>query len=261
MPVITLTTDLGLNDHYVGAVKGGLIKGCPEATIVDISHLIPPYNILQAAFTLKNAFTAFPEGSIHIVGVTPTVELDTQHLLIKEDGHYFIGADNGLFSLLFPQKPKKVYRLNIVAQPEFMSFPTRDIYTKAACHIAQGGTPEMIAVASDEILERSMFQATTVGNLIKGMVIHVDHYGNIITNIDEQLFNSFGRNRNFKIEFRHGNYDITEVNKSYSDVPQGEKLALFSSNKMLEIAMNQGNASQLLGISESDTIRIEFYDR
>jgi len=261
MSVITLTTDLGLNDHYVGVLKGSILKQYPEAKIVDITHHIPAYNILQAAFTLKNAYQAFPDGSIHIVGVTPNAGVESEHLLVYEDGHYFIGADNGLFSLMFPKLPKKIYRLNLTAENELISFPSRDIYTKAACHLAKGGTMEMIGQQSKDMVERTMFQATTIDNLIKGMAIHIDHYGNIITNIDESTFNAFGRNREFKIEFRHGDYNINEISKSYNDVPEGEKLALFSSNKLLEIAMNQGNASQLLGIRESDIIRIEFYDR
>ena len=149
----------------------------------------------------------------------------------------------------------------MMISPEDITFPTKDIFAKAACHLAKSGTIEMIGKTSNDLLEKSTFRAVSVGNIIKGMAIHVDHYGNIITNIDEAFFKTFGQGREFLIEFRHGDYDINSISKVYSEVPEGEKLALFSSSGNLEIAMNKGNASRLLGIRESDLIRIEFYDR
>jgi S-adenosylmethionine hydrolase len=119
----------------------------------------------------------------------------------------------------------------------------------------------MIGKVTTELNEKALFRAVSMGNIIKGMAIHIDHYGNIITNIDETFFKAFGQEREFKIEFRRGDYDITSISKFYSKVPEGEKLALFSSTGMLEIAMNKGNASKLLGMKESDIVRIEFYDR
>ncbi len=261
MAIVTLTTDLGLKDHYVGVVKGSLLKLCPEARIIDISHNIEPYNIIQAAFTLKNAYKEFPEGSIHIIGVNPEADLDATHLVIKHNGHYFIGADNGVFSLILEESPDQIIELNINPELESKSFPTKDIFAKAAAHLAKGGTLEMIGSKKEAVLERSLFQAVSVENFIKGMVLYIDHYGNILTNIEEPFFKAFGRGRDFSIEFRQGEYNINRISKGYSDVPEGEKLALFSSSKLLEIAMNKGNASRLLGLQESDSIRIEFYDR
>ncbi len=261
MPIITLTTDLGLKDHYVGIVKGNILKHCPEATIIDISHEIPPFNILQAAFTLKNSYKEFPEGSVHIIGVNPESNSESEHLLVKQDEHYFIGSNNGIFPLMFDGVPDQVYELNINPTEESHTFPTKDLYTKAACHIVKGGTPEMIGRKSENINEKTLFRAVSIDNIIKGMVIHIDHYGNIITNIEETFFKAFGQNREFVIEFRNGNYDITEISKAYSDVAEGEKLALFSSAGLLEIAINQGNASKLLGLKNLDTIRVKFHDR
>ncbi|MEQ8910017.1 MAG: SAM-dependent chlorinase/fluorinase [Vicingaceae bacterium] len=261
MAIVTLTTDLGLKDHYVGVVKGNLLKLCPDLSIVDISHQIPPYNILQAAFTLKNSYRDFPKGSIHIIGVNPEVHEEASHLVVEYQGHYFIGADNGVFSLILEEKPDRIFELNIVSEGDSLTFPTKDVFTKAACHIAQGGTLEMIGQAVDDLVEKALFRAVSVGNIIKGMVIHVDHYGNIITNVEEPYFKAFGQGRSFSIEFRQGDYNINNISKSYSEVPEGEKLAIFSSSNLLEIAMNRGNASKLLGLQESDTIRIEFYDR
>jgi S-adenosylmethionine hydrolase len=261
MALITLTTDLGLKDHYVGLVKGKILKDCPEVTLVDITHLIPPYDILQAAFTLKNSYAEFPEGSIHIIGVNPEVNEHTPHLLIKYQNHYFIGADNGVFSLIFTEPPEQVFEINISNSTDMFSFPTKDIFATAACHLAKGGTPEMIGKPVNEIQEKMLFRAVSMDNVIKGMVQHIDHYGNIITNIEDVFFKSFGQGREFNIEFQRGGYDIDTLSRAYSDVPEGEKLAMFSSSGLLEIAINKGNASKLLGMRVQDTIRVEFYDR
>jgi len=261
MAIITLTTDLGLKDHYVGVVKGSILRQCPEATIVDISHLIPPYDIMEAAFTLRNAFKDFPEGSIHIVGVNPEIEVDSDHLIVAYQGHYFIGADNGLFSLILDEPADEIYELNINPTEEDLTFPTKDVFAKAACHIAMGGTPAMIGKQVDEFKQRMPFQAVSQDNVIKGIVIHIDHYGNVITNVEETLFKAFGRGRDFTIEFRGGHYDIKQMSKAYSDMPEGEKLAIFGSSGLLEISINKGDAAQLLGMKKSDTIRIVFHDR
>ena len=261
MAIITLTTDLGTKDHYVGVLKGSILSECPEVTIVDTSHEIPTYDILKAAYTLKNAFSDFPEGTIHIIGVNPEISEKAVSLVVVHKGQYFIGADNGIFSLIFEEKPKKMVEIGIMVNPDALTFPTKDIFTKAACHIIKGGTLEMIGKVTTEWNEKGLFRAVSLENIIKGMVIHVDHYGNVITNIDSDFFKTFGQGRDFKIEFRRGDYDITSISKVYSDVPEGEKLALFSSSGLLEIAMNKGNASKLLGMRESDIVRIEFYDR
>lgn len=261
MPIITLTTDLGIKDHYVGVLKGSILSNCPEATIVDISHEIPPYDILKAAYTLKHSYQHFPKGTIHIIGVNPEISEKAVNLVIEYKGQYFIGANNGVFSLIFEEPADKIVEIGIMVNPESITFPTKDILAKAACHIAKGGTIEMIGNVVTEMEEKALFRAVSMGNIIKGMAIHIDHYGNIITNITETFFKAFGQGKEFKIEFRRGDYDITTISKVYSEVPEGEKLALFSSTGMLEIAMNKGNASKLLGMRESDIVRIEFYDR
>lgn len=261
MSIITLTTDLGLKDHYVGVVKGSILRQCPEATIIDISHLIPPYDIMEAAFTLKNAYGSFPEGSIHIIGVNPEIEVDSDHLLVLYKGHFFIGADNGVFSLILEEPAEEIYELNISPTEEDLTFPTKDVFAKAACHLVKGGTAAMIGKPVDDFKRRMPFQAVSQENVIKGMVIHIDHYGNLISNIGETLFKAFGSGREFTIEFRGGDYDIKKIEKSYSEVPEGEKLAIFGSSGLLEISINKGNAAQLLGLKKSDTIRIVFHDR
>jgi len=261
MSIITLTTDLGLKDYYVAGIKGHILSQLPNATIIDISHEIPAFNISVAAFCLKNCYGDFPEGSIHIIGVRPEADEHTRHLIIKHKGHYFIGADNGMFSLLFDGKPDDIFDLNIVPDEDKRTFPTKDVFVKAACHIGRGGTMELIGNKIDEINQRTNFQPVIEENVIRGMAMYIDSYGNITTNITRALFHLIGKKRDFSIVFRRSDYNIHELKQNYNEVPEGEKLALFSANNHLEIAINKGNASKLFGIKLADTIRIEFKEQ
>jgi len=258
--IITLTTDLGLKDYYIGSLKGALLSQCPDVTIVDISHEIKPFDILQASIVVRSSFKDFPEGTIHIVGVNPDVTEETNHLVVKNQGQYFIMPDNGMSSLIFENKSDEVVVLSITQQSDLITFPAKDIYVKAACHIARGGSLQVIGKPVKQIKERVMFRAVSEEKLIRGMALYIDHYGNVLTNIDKNLFNQYNKFASFSIQMRRSEYEIRAISKSYGEVPEGEKLALFSSSGLLEIAMNQGNASRLLGINQSDIIRIEFYD-
>ncbi len=266
MKVITLTTDMGLKDYYVASVKGTILRQFPEAVIIDISHQIAPFDVVQAYFVLSNCYVDFPKGTIHIIGVNPFETDDSRHLLIEHEGHYFIGADNGIFSLLFPQTPSRIYELNLVEDTFTQSFPTKNIFAKAATHIAKGGSPEVIGNRIQKIKELQLLRATAERNIIKGTVIYIDSYGNVITNISIQLFNEVGKNRPFKIYLTRAGYTISKIRKNYNEVPEGEKLALFSSSGHLEIAINKGvegsggGANKLFGLKISDTITIEFED-
>lgn len=258
MSIITLTTDLGLKDYYVAGIKGHILSQLPDATIIDVSHEIPVFNISVAAFCLKNCYNDFPEGSIHIIGVSPEANEFTRHVIIKQKGHYFIGADNGMFSLLFDETPEIIFDLNIVSDEEKRTFPTKDIFVSAACHIGRGGTLELIGTQIESLTERTNFQPVIEEDVIRGMAMYIDSYGNVTTNITRSLVKLVGKNRDFSIVFRRSDYNIHELKFNYSEVPEGEKLALFSTNNHLEIAINKGNASKLFGIKLSDTIRVEF---
>ncbi|PJA07697.1 MAG: hypothetical protein COX70_05920 [Flavobacteriales bacterium CG_4_10_14_0_2_um_filter_32_8] len=260
MAIITLTTDLGLRDNYVATVKGAILKELPETTIIDITHEIPLFDFQKAAFILKHCYQDFPAGSIHIIGVNSETTIKTPHIAIYENGHYFIGADNGIFSLLFNHQPEKIVELTLTQDTNLIAFPTKDVFVKAACHIARGGTLEVIGNSKKELNVRTMFSPIFENNILKGMAIYIDHYGNIVTNITKDMFNEYGKHRTFSMLFRKAEYEITQISKSYSDVIEGERIALFSSTGYIEIAMNRANASKLFGINLGDTIRIEFYD-
>ncbi len=257
MPIITLISDWGLKDHYSGAVKGAILAKMPEATIVDISHSIPSFEIEQAAFVIRNSYRYFPEGTVHIIGVN-TEESDTNpHTAVEVDGQFFIGTDNGIFSLIFDKPPDKIVELTIIQDSDSFTFSTLDRFVKAAVHLAQGKKIEELGAVKDKIIEKILLKPVVNDNVIKGHVIYIDSYENIITNIKEPLFIEVCNGRKFGIFFR--TYEINKISRSYTDVPVGEILALFDSNGYLEIAMNQGNASGLLGMDYKDLVRIEFH--
>ena len=260
MPVITLTTDLGTKDHYVASIKGAIYSQCPEARVVDISHDVHPFDILQASFLIKNCYLDFPKGSIHVIGINPEWNENTRHLVIEADDHYFIGADNGIFSLIFEKKPTAIFELNVTSDSEYNTFPTKDVFVKAACHIANNGSLPIIGKETENYEERGIFSAVPETTLIKGMAMYVDHYGNVISNISEKLFKQYQGFSSFRIILRREDYDISKIASTYNQVPEGERLALFSSTGYLEIAINKGNASKLLGIKQNDIIRVEFND-
>lgn len=262
MPIITLTTDLGYTDHYVGAIKASIIRQLDDIQIVDISHQIQTFNTAQASFVLKNVYKEFPPKTIHIIGVNANVNNEQGHLVVYADDHYFIAADNGIFSLLLDLKPDKIIQLTESIDSDNENFPVKDIFVKAACHLARGGTMELIGSIKDDFDEKqSKLTALHDKNSIRGSIMHVDHFGNAITNINKRLFIDIAKNRRFSIHFgRKEHYVLHTIHKKFNDVPLGDALALFISTGNLTISMNMGHASSLMGLEVNDTIRIEFYD-
>ncbi len=266
MPIITLTTDLGLKDHYVASVKGAIFSEIPDITIVDITHNIDAFNIQQAAFVIRNCYKSFPKGSIHIIGVDAELSLDNSHLAVYADGHYFIGASNGTFPLLFNElMPEKIVELNISQNTDSLTFPIKDVFVIAACHIARGGTLEIIGKEIAEfndvktelkpITER---ESETGKDIIRGAVIYIDSYGNASTNISKNMFEQVRKGRDFVILFGREDERIVRIVEKYKDVREGDKLAIFGANGILEIAQNKGRATDLLGLKLHDYIRVEF---
>jgi S-adenosyl-L-methionine hydrolase (adenosine-forming) len=258
MAIITLTSDWGLKDHYAGAVKGAILRQLPAAQIVDISHHVPVFDLSQAAFIVRNSYPNFPPGTIHILAVNTEAAIDTPHTLVVYDGHYFIGADNGIFSLIFDRKPERIIELDVIQDTDYFTFPARDVFAKVACHIAGELPLDDLGFPKENLNQRMAFQPVIQGDLIKGKVIYIDNYENVYTNITEALFKSTVKNRKFVLTFRTHNYRIKEISKSYKDVNQGEMLALFSTSGYIEIAIREGRASSLLGLKIDQMVTIEF---
>lgn len=258
MSIITLTSDWGQCSHYAGAVKGSILKQMPNAVIVDISHQIRPFDLLQASFILKNAWVSFPKGSIHLIGINTEASIDTPHLAVEYQGHYFIGADNGIFSLILDPQHAIMHEIDILADSDYFTFSTRDVFVKAAAHIAAGKPLAELGDARKELTRKIPLNPVEHPDSIVGRVIFVDHYENVFVNIDEKTFRRVGKNRPFEISFRSPGLEIRSLSKSYQDVVPGEKLALFGSTGLLEIAINKGNASGLLGLKLDETVVIRF---
>jgi S-adenosylmethionine hydrolase len=259
MSIITLTTDMGLRDHYVGVLKYAILHLYPEAKIIDLSHNIKPFYIPGAALTVRSSYQNFPKGTVHLIGVAPNRSARIDHVAVEYDGQYFIGADNGMFPLIFERTPTKVFNLSRIGETATSAvFPSRDIFAVAATHLAQGGIMEVLGQPTEIMNSSAKFLPTIDGPVIRGLAMDIDVYGNIITNIDRNLFNMVGQGRPFEIGFRRQQHLINKLYDSYEGVPEGEKMALFGATGLLEIAINRDNAAQLLGVKHEDVISIEF---
>lgn len=258
MAIITLTTDLGSKDFYQAALKGSILTILPAANIVDITHEVPSFNISYAAFVLKNVYHYFPKGTVHLIGIDSVFSEHTKYLALKYQEHYFVGADNGIFSLLFDGKPDEIVELNIMQDLKYLHFPLVDIFVKAASHLAKGGRLRDIGISTDGVEERTLLNPVIEPDMIRGSVIYIDNFCNVITNITKELFTRIQRNRDFTLFFRKSE-TITQLSWHYNEVPEGEKLCLFGISNHLEIAINKGKASGLLGLHLSDIVRIQFH--
>ncbi|MET2984924.1 SAM hydrolase/SAM-dependent halogenase family protein [Aureibaculum conchae] len=271
MSLITLTTDFGTKDHFIGAIKGAIYSELNNAKVVDISHQITPFNITETAYILKNAYKNFPKGSIHIIDVDSELSVENKHIAIALDGHYFICADNGIISMIASEiKPDKIIEITIHS-----TLTSYSAFVKVACHIARGGTLDVVGRATDEYKQLNEVHPyiNKEQNQIVGTIIYIDNYGNVICNITKKLFNDVGKGRPYEVSARH--YTFNKIVNKYNeivnfDLPQekrqydGEKLALFNASDYLEIAIYKSNlksvggASTLLGLGYRDSITLRF---
>lgn len=275
MPIITLTTDFGLKDHAVGAVKGAILSELDSTTIVDISHDISPFHISEAAYIIKNAYSSFPKGSIHLIGVDSEITPENKHIALLLDDHYFVCANNGIMSLIASEiNPQKIVEINIHDAIE-TNFPVLDVFVKVACHIARGGTLDVIGKNIKTIKQIKEFEPiiNNEQNQITGHVMYIDNYGNVVTNVSKKLFESVGKGRSFVINARSHHFTI--IHDAYSDainfdLPKerreeaGKKLAIFNASNYIELAIYKsnpntfGSASTLFGLNLMDTLTIKF---
>ncbi|KGE15337.1 SAM hydrolase/SAM-dependent halogenase family protein [Sphingobacterium deserti] len=260
MGVITLTTDLGHRDFYQAALKGSIISQLPDVRLVDITHEIPSFDIQRAAVVLRNAFHYFPNGTVHLIGIDTVFQEGSHYTMMKFENHFFVGADNGIFSIILGDKsPQELFEIDIMQDLRYLHFPLADILTKAACHIAKGGDLSAIGQPIERPLKKVMIQPLVDHSTIKGHVSYIDSFGNVISNISKELFNDVQNGRSFKLHFKR-NETINRLSWHYNEVPEGEKLCLFGISNFLEIAINKGHASRLLGLHQDEIIMIEFLD-
>ena len=248
MPIVTLMTDFGNKDYAVAAVKGAILSTVENPQIVDISHEITPYNPTEAAYILRNAYKTFPKGSIHIIGVESEKTPENQHLTMYFDGHYFIGADNGIFAMVKGDfKADKVVAINIHEQMP-SDYPILETFVWVAAHLSRKGSLDVIGKKVDQIKEIRELRpvVNNTGDQILGAVIYVDNYGNVITNITRKFFNEVGKSRPFTIFARNVKFRV--IYETYSDAidyniskekreEDGKKIALFNDADHLELAI------------------------
>lgn len=250
MPVITVTTDFGMKDPYVGIMKGVILNINPGACIVDITHEIAPGNIIEGAHVLKDTYRFFPKGTIHIGVVDPGVGGNRRPIAIKTEDFFFVGPDNGLFWPIIEQD-KNPFIIHLTNKRYFLpnissTFHGRDIFAPVAAHISRGvGLDNMGVPIKDPVsleLERPQFYE----DRILGQVIRVDHFGNLITNISEQdIVKQFGNKRSLKVKI--ADIGISGISRAYSDVKPGKFLAIIGSSGFLEISANLARASDMVG--------------
>ncbi len=258
MGIITLTTDLGHRDFYQAALKGSIISLLPDVRLVDISHEILSFDIPNAAFILQNAYHYFPKDTVHLIGIDTVFQEGARYIAMKHNGHYFVGADNGIFSIILgEQKAEELVEIEMMQDLRFLHFPLADILVKAACHIAKGLPIQDLGHSIEAPLQKVPLQPIIDNNIIKGHVTYIDSFGNVISNISKDLFNRVQRGRNFVLHFKRSE-TIEKMSWHYNEVGEGEKLCLFGISNYLEIAINKGNASKLLGLHQDETIMIEF---
>jgi S-adenosylmethionine hydrolase len=252
MSIITLITDYGWKDHFVGILKGKLFSHLPEGTIVDISHSVDKFNLFEASYLLDASYNHFPKGSVHIMTVDAAQTNENKHVALLHDGHFFVGADNGVFGNLLK----------------------KDVFAMVATHLAKGGSLNVIGKESTSLKKLADLnpvideQATS----IKGNVIYIDDFGNCVTNISKKLIDDTAKGRKYTIRF--SNKRIENVKKHYADFKntdsaslknqEGNNIAIFNENELLEIAIYRsnphsvGSASSLLGLRFRDVVTVEF---
>lgn len=275
MPLITLTTDFGLKDHFVGAVKGAIYNELDRVKIVDISHLITPFSITEAAYIIKNTYKNFPDNTIHIIGVESEISIENKPIALKLENQFFICSDNGLISMITSEvKPEKMVEITIQNTYE-SRYTTLDVFVKVACHIARGGSLGIIGKPIDSVKELYEIRPliNDERNRIIGSIIYIDNFGNVVSNISRQVFNDIGKGRDFELIAR--NYKFSKVQNKYNEIvdftvpiekrhDDGKRLAIFNSADFLEIAMYRSNlktvggASSLLGLNYRDNITVRF---
>ncbi|MFB6229929.1 MAG: S-adenosyl-l-methionine hydroxide adenosyltransferase family protein [Salinibacter sp.] len=272
-PLITITTDFGTEDAYVPAMKGTMLSICPDARLVDVTHEIRPQDVMEAGFVLQSALPYFPKGSIHLVVVDPGVGTDRRAIALRAGDQWFVGPDNGVFPLVLNDEPPDA--AVDLDNPDFWrsaspstTFHGRDIFAPAAAHLAHGQALADIGSPIESLEPLRWAQPSAARGTVRGRVIHVDHFGNCVTNVRRSTLaeatppeESDSPSASLPSLSAHvGNTVLDEVHATYGDVPEGDPLLLFGSTGYLEIGVNGGNAAELLDIRKGDSVELVLED-
>lgn len=273
MSIITLTSDFGHKDHFVGALKGKIVSQFLEAKIIDISHEIDYFNVFDASYIVEASYKNFPKNTVHIICVNTERINTVEHIVMQWEDQYFIAADNGILNALTQKKKaQKIAVINI--HDRLVDASDMDVFVTVACHLAKGGSMSVIGKEIDQLKAFHTIAATVSDSQeeIKGSIVYIDYFGNCVTNISKKMFIDTAKGRAFEIKFK--NKTISKIHAHYSDFKitptkslkdfEGEYLALFNEAGYLEIAIYNGNpltvgsATTLLGLKFRDTLTIKF---
>lgn len=260
-PIVTLTTDFGHRDHYVAALKAIMLSINRDVRMIDISHEIPAQDIMACAWVLRNSAFLFPSGTIHLVVVDPTTGTQRKPLAVKIKDQLFVGPDNGLFALVADKTEFEAIELTNTsywASQRSNTFNGRDIFAPIAAHLANGVPLEELGTPLDSITTYRWATPTNDRDSISGWVVHIDNFGNVITNISKELYQHCIAGRNSK--FYVGNTIVNNLSSTFNSVPEGEPVAVFGSADTVEIAINKGNAQLMLGVQKGAPVTIIFKD-
>lgn len=260
MSIITLISDWQNDDFYTGSVKGRLYSLCKGVNVIEITNKLPHNNITFAGFILKHCISTFPDGTIHIVAVKAACNKKNRFLIANYHNHIVLCADNGIIGLLNEEKPDSLYCIDnkYINNQEAFTFPELNLFTIIAGEIHKGIELSQIGSPTTLYEKPSTLLPYIQPSRIYGTVIYVDSYGNLISNVDRQTFERIGTNREFSIYLNSELEKIEKINKHYFETASGELLAIFNSLGLLEIAMRDGNISQLLQLRVNTSIRIDF---
>ncbi len=253
MAIVTLLTDSGESDHYVAAIKARIFAFDNSIRIVDISHQVRLFDIGHGAYVLRSVFREFPKGTVHLVGVDSAGSRNDGIVLLKLEGHYFIGADNGLLSLLSDAPPEGIWAID---RSSATTFPEKDIFAPIAARLAAGDGPESMGKPLNDYKRLIDRQVKATRKQITGNIIRVDHFGNLITNIPKQAFDVLSKDKTFTIQF--GGEKFRRIHAAYHQAELGECFIVFNSQDFLEIGIYKGNASELLGLEYDGVVNIVF---
>jgi len=262
IPLITLLTDYGTRDHFVASMKGVIHSINPTANMIDISHEVAPQDIIEAAFLIRSCFSFFPPSTIHVIVVDPSVGSSRKPILVSTENHVFIAPDNGVLSLIYEVEPPSQV-VEITAEhymlPEVSkTFHGRDVFAPVAAWLSKGVDVLNFGEPLEQYVRLALPKSkTTADGQLKGIILHVDRFGNLISNISYEDFQTARENTpGDKFLVSIGNREIQGLKQFYSESQKGELLALFGSTKYLEIAQNQGSAAKTLGLNRGAEITV-----
>jgi len=259
-----MTTDFGYRDAYVPVMKGVIAGIDPDVRVIDVTHGISPQDVMEAAYVLRVAVRHYPPGTVHLVVVDPGVGTKRRCVALRKGDQRFVGPDNGLFSLLLDGNvPDELVELDRAqfwrTNSPSRTFHGRDIFAPVAAHLASGRSLRDVGTPIDQLERLHWALPIHDEQGIQGWVVHVDHFGNCITNIPRKAFEANRRGRNMKCFV--GNGILRDVVTTYGDVAAGEPLVLFDSADFLEVAVNSGNASRLFDIRRGAAVNVIFLDQ